>query len=133
MTLYDVVNQIAPIVAESGHIHAMWIEGSWATGRNNDKSDIDVWLDVDDGSFEKTISAFREALKSVGTIDWEKAKGIYSNEPKLLKHTYHLEGFPELQFIELDMQEHSRNYIFDHDNDVIVVLFDKKNVIRWKN
>lgn len=131
MTLHDVINQIAPRLAESRHIHAMWLEGSWATGKNHDESDIDVWLDVDDGTFEESISVFREALLTTNTIDWEKAKGVYLQDPKLQKHTFHLKGFPLPQRIELDLQEHSRNYVFNRDEHTIEIMFDKDETIRW--
>lgn len=130
MTLKDAISQIAPQVAKSKHIHAMWLEGSWATGKNHDESDIDVWLDVDDGTFEESISVFREALRTAYFIDWEKPNGVYSQDPKLQKHTFHLEGFPVPQRIELDLQEHSRNFVFQRDEHTIVVMFDKNGTIR---
>lgn len=133
MTLYDVIFKIAPRIAMLEYVHAMWLEGSWATGKNNDESDIDVWLDVDDGTFNSSISYFRNALQSVDAIDWEKSKGVYSDNPKLQKHTFHLAGFPEPQCIELDLQEHSRGFIFDRNEHVIKVMFDKDKTIRWKN
>jgi predicted nucleotidyltransferase len=133
MTLYDVINDIAPRVAQCEHIHAMWLEGSWATGKNHDGSDIDVWLDVDDGTFERSISVFRAALSITHMIDWEKPKGVYSENPKLQKHTFHLAGFPHPQRIELDLQEHSRGFVFDPHEHIIMVIFDKNETIRWAN
>lgn len=131
MKLNDVIDRIAPHVARSEHIHAMWLEGSWATGKYHDESDIDVWLDVDDGTFAACIAVLREALKAIGQIDWEESKGIYSDHPKLQKHTFHLAGFPEPQRIELDLQEHSRGFIFNRNEHVIKVVFDKVGAIRW--
>lgn len=132
MTLKDVINGIAPKLAQVPTINAMWIEGSWATGKNNDQSDIDVWIDVEDNSFQESIDEFRNALSDVGEIDWEKSQGIYSTDPVLQKHTFHIAGFSEPQRIELDLQQHSRNFIFNKDEHVIKVLFDKAHVIRWE-
>lgn len=125
--------RISPLVEQASNIHAMWLEGSWATGKNNVNSDIDVWLDVADGTFDEGIVHFRKALTQVGEIDWEESRGIYSETPKLQKHTFHLIGFPEPQCIELDLQEHSRNFVFDAGEHVIKVIFDKNHTIRWKN
>ena len=132
MTLLEVINRIAPVLHKNEHIHAMWLEGSWATGKNNKHSDIDVWLDVDDGAFKQCIDAFRQALVSVRESDWEKSRGVYSQNPKLIKQTFHLSGFPEEQTIELDLQEHSRQFVFSKSEHVIKVLFDKDDAIRWQ-
>jgi predicted nucleotidyltransferase len=132
MNLLDVINTIAPALANDENINALWIEGSWATGKNNDMSDIDVWIDVEDNSFEACIAQFRAALSDVGTIDWEKSRGVYSEKPKLQKHTFHLQGFPEAQRIELDLQQHSRKFIFKRDEHTMQPIFDKADVIRWE-
>ncbi len=109
----------------------MWLEGSWATGKNNEHSDLDVWLDVSDGTFDEGIEAFRNALANRWTVDWETSRGVYSDSPKLQKHTFHLKGFPEEQQIELDLQEHSRQFRFKKNEHVIRILFDKNNTIQW--
>lgn len=133
MALYEVIQSIAPSLAALQHVHAMWLEGSWATGANTEDSDIDVWLDVDDGYFDTTVMNFRAALASVGAIDWEIARGVYSESPRLQKHIFHLAGYPRLQRIELDLQEHSRDWIFRRSEHVIKPLFDKDGTIRWRD
>lgn len=131
MTLMDVAKEISLNIKETPYINAMWIEGSWATGENNARSDIDIWLDVEDNLFEQSIDAFRESLSSLGEIDWEKSRGVYSENPKLQKQTFHLAGFTEPQCIELDLQQHSRNFKFDRVGNPIIILFDKNNTIQW--
>lgn len=131
MTLYEVVERVVPKIERISEVHAMWLEGSWATGRNNEHSDIDIWLDVEDGTFDACINVFREALLKVGKIDWEESRGIYSTDPRLQKHTFHLSGFPTEQRIELDLQEHSRNFKFNKNEHTIKVIFDKSNTIQW--
>lgn len=132
MTLLDIVQMIAPVLKENVNIHAMWLEGSWATGKNNGNSDIDVWLDVRDSTFDDCFALFREELSKIGKIDWEESRGVYSGEPLLAKRTFHLEGFPKEQVVELDLQEHSREFKFDKQQNVIKVIFDKEQTIQWK-
>ena len=129
--LLEVVEKAATKIQESSLVYAMWLEGSWATGKNNEHSDIDVWMDIEDGSFDECIVIFRNALLEIGTIDWEDSKGMYAKMPNLVKHTFHLSGFPEEQTIEFDMQEHSRDISFEEGSDVIKVLFDKDRTIKW--
>ncbi len=132
MTLFEIIQKIAPNIKEYVNIHAMWLEGSWATGMNSEHSDIDVWLDVNDGTFDECIAVFRNELAKVGKIDWEKSRGIYSDAPRLTKQTFHLDGFSDEQVIELDLQEHGRQFKFDKKENKIKVIFDKDKTIQWK-
>jgi len=131
MDLLQVIETIASGISVNPNIYAMWLEGSWATGKNNEHSDIDVWLDVEDGCFDSCIAYFRDELKKVGDIDWEDARGIYSENPKLIKQIFHLAGFPKDQTVELDIQEHSRNFVFNKNDHIIKVIFDKNGTIIW--
>lgn len=132
MTLMLIINELAPRIAHNPNVHAMWIEGSYATGKHHEGSDIDVWLDVDDMTFESCLNDFRAKLSDIITINKETTRGIYSKNPKLMKQTFILEGFPEGQNIELDLQEHSRQFVFSKKEHAILVLFDKDGTINWK-
>ncbi len=133
MNLYEVILKLSPALEQAPVINALWLEGSWATGKNNNESDIDVWMDVEDGKFAESIRIFRTALQGVGKIDWEDSRGVYSENPKLQKHTFHLEGFPLKQRIELDLQEHSRKFVFKKQEHVIKVIIDKNSSIIWND
>lgn len=133
MTLLKVIEIITPDIKANPHIHAMWLEGSYATGKYNDHSDIDVWLDVDDGAFDKCVEGFKSALETVGKIDGEELRGVYCENPKLAKYIFHLNGFPKEQTIELDMQEHSRKFKFSRVDHVIKILFDRDETIQWQD
>ncbi len=132
MNLEEIVNKLSLDMQKNRHVHAMWLEGSYATGLHNEQSDIDVWMDIDDGMFEHVVFIFRKHLEKLGKIDWKETRGLYSENPKLMKFTFHLEGFPEEQVIELDLQEHSRKFIFSKREHTIKLLFDKDNTIQWK-
>src|SRR5690606_7928477 len=128
--LLEIINKLAPLIAENPNVHAMWLEGSYATGKNHGGSDIDVWLDVDEGSFDSCLDDFRKKLGQIVKIRQEATRGIYSDNPKLMKQTFILEGFLEGQDIELDLQEHSRYFVFSHNKHVLKILFDKDKTIK---
>ena len=77
----------------------MWIEGSYATSKNNSRSDIDVWLDVDDGSFDLCLADFRRKLQELVEIEKETTRGVYSDSPKLMKQTFILKGSPKAKIL----------------------------------
>ena len=127
----EIIEELAPKIKANPQIHAMWIEGSYATGEHNAQSDIDVWLDVDDGSFDSCLADFRLKLQTLAEIKKEIARGVYSDSPKLMKQTFILKGFPKGQHIELDLQEHSRRFKFSRKEHAIKILFDKERTIQW--
>jgi len=131
MGLLEIIEKLAPEMEKNPCVHAMWLEGSYATGKFTEKSDIDVWLDVDDGTFKECVTDFREKLSQIVEIKKEETRGIYSEDPKLMKQTFYLKDFPEGQVVELDLQEHSRDFKFSKKNNTIKVLFDKNNTIQW--
>lgn len=132
MDLFEIITKITPEIEKNPYVHAMWLEGSYATGKNNEQSDIDVWMDVDDDTFEQCVNDFRQKLAEVITIQSETTKGIYSIDPRLYKQTFILQGYKDGQDIELDLQEHSRNFVFSRSEHTIKVLFDKDQTIMWK-
>ena len=94
MDLMAIIGQLAPKIEENSQVHAMWIKGSYATGKNNSQSDIDVWVDGVVGSFDLCLAAFRLKLQEMVEVEKEISRGIYSDSPKLMKQTFILKGFP---------------------------------------
>lgn len=133
MNLLEIVQTVALRIKGRSYIHAMWLEGSYATGEYNEQSDIDVWLDVNEGKFDECIEVFRQVLNSITEIEKETTRGVYSDAPKLMKQTFYLKGFPPGQVVELDMQEHSRKFKFSKKEHTIKILFDKDNTIQWRD
>ena len=76
MNLSEIVETIANKIQTEPFIHAMWLEGSYATGKFNEQSDIDVWLDVDEGEFERSVDSFRKVLSEIVAIDRETTRGV---------------------------------------------------------
>jgi predicted nucleotidyltransferase len=132
MTLVEIVEAVSRALKDDPRVHAMWLEGSYATGRFEHQSDIDVWLDVDDDSFDYCVRTFRSVLSTVNGIRAEHSRGIYSTHPKLAKHLFFLDGHSDEQRIEVDLQEHSRQFVFSKTDHALEVLFDKDGVIRWQ-
>jgi predicted nucleotidyltransferase len=132
MSLQEIIAKIQTRIEGAENIHAMWLEGSYATGDAHVESDIDVWVDIDDGSFPETFKIFKEALDEHNLLRSYEDFHVYSKNPLLAKAKFYLLGKNDNQRIELDMQPHSRNFIFSKQEHQIRVLFDKDNTVRWQ-
>lgn len=114
--------------------HALWLEGADASGTVDEYSDLDFWLDFDDEYETQIIAAVETALESIAPIDY---KYIMSHpHPKIRQRIYHLSGTSEYLMIDFCWQLHSREeitYITGDKIEAAKVLFDKSNVIRYKD
>ncbi len=130
--MLEVIFKIRPQLERQTYIHAMWLEGSYATGEFRDDSDIDVWLDVDDETFDQAAQVFEQALQALGVLESTEQLAQYSDDPKLSKAKLYLKGKTSDQRIELDIQSHNRQFVFSRQDNTIVILFDKDQTIKWR-
>lgn len=57
----NIINAIGDGLRDDGLVYAMWLEGSDAHGLQDEYSDIDIWLDVEDGKAEDVLDSIRAA------------------------------------------------------------------------
>lgn len=109
----------------------MWIEGSWAEDYRDEFSDVDVWFDIDDGNEAQVFAAIKKTLQTFGELDVDLDMGIA--HPHLEHHVYHVKGMNEYQTFDVNLQLHSRNFVFTKGMHEISVILDKDNTIKWQN
>ena len=117
------------------YIHALWLEGADANGMVDEYSDIDFWIDFDDEQENNAIAAVEEALARIGEIDLMEV--LSHPHPKIRQRIYHLAGTSEFLMLDVCWQCHSRGdeivFITGSNVENAQVLFDKSNVVRWKD
>jgi hypothetical protein len=115
------------------YVNALWLGGSTAMGGEDELSDIDAVLDVDDGRVDDAFAVVEEALeKNVAPIE---IKWVVP-EPSWHGHSqrfYRLKGSPEYLLIDLVvMQRNSSAMRFDEReiHGEPQVIFDKLGIVR---
>ncbi|HXY18295.1 MAG TPA: aminoglycoside 6-adenylyltransferase [Candidatus Nitrosopolaris sp.] len=111
-------------------VHAAWLEGSRGEGTNDEFSDMDIWVDVDDGREEEVYEHIESFLRKIGELDVDYAANIA--HPLLRHRTYHIAGTNPFERLEINMQSHSRNFRFTEGVHNIKVLFDKDSTIKME-
>ena len=92
-------------------------------------SDIDLWLDIDDGQDKAIFSKIEKFLESKGELDINFSEGI---TPPYSHCMYHLSGMNPYHFIEITLHSHSNEIgLFDALRK-IKVLFDKDGTTNFK-
>jgi predicted nucleotidyltransferase len=110
-------------------VHAMWITGSVAEGYDDELSDIDLWLDIDDGKDKSVFDSIEEFLKSKGEMDINFSEGV---TPPYSHTVYHLAGMNSYHFIEITLHSHSNEIGLFDSLRKIKVLFDKDGTTNFK-
>jgi predicted nucleotidyltransferase len=126
---YRIVDELKILLEQSPPIHAMWVAGSVAEGTNDELSDIDLWLDIDDGHDEAILSSIEEFLESKGNLDVNFCEDM---SPPFTHKVYHLEYMDPYHFIEITLHSHSHEYEFIEGIRKVKVLFDKDGVTNTK-
>jgi len=131
----EIINHLREALEPLHFIYALWLEGADATGIDDEYSDIDFWVDVEDAYESRAFDAVETALSSFAQIDYKCV--TLKEHPQLRQRIYHLSGTSEYLLIDFNAQLHSRpkaeyTYIENDTIEAVVVLFDKDNIIRYK-
>lgn len=112
-------------------VFACWLEGADATQTIDQYSDIDIWLDVADGKEKSIITKVKQILSNLAPVDLhyeEKHSNCH-----IRQIFFHLQGTSPFLIVDMCIQSHSRNSWFTRGVEPVYVLFDKDNVIRFRN
>lgn len=124
-----IVEELKIILEKESGVHAMWIAGSVAEGYNDELSDVDIWLDIDDGTDVETFKAIERFLKTRGNLDVNFGE---NNTPPFSHKVYHLSHMEPYHFIEFTLHSHKDNYEFIDGVRKIKLLFDKDGTVKFK-
>ncbi len=114
-------------------VYALWLEGSDGTNTLDEYSDLDLVMDVEDGTEEGIFGRLEQMLGTLGELDL--IVGPDRPGPKLMYKVYHLENTAPTLLLDVTIQSHSRQFAFDRKNEYEVpkVLFDKAGVIQYRD
>ena len=103
-----------------------------AAGRADQHSDLDFCLDVKDGVEGKVVRRVEKILSRLAPFDFSCER--HNPHPKLRDFIYHLQGTPKTLVIDLEIQSHSRKFVFTKSlpGDKIKVLFSRKGGVRFR-
>jgi len=115
------------------HVYAFWLEGSDASGTVDEYSDMDIWVDVQDGYEGTTFEVAELALSQIAQIDFKHE--VDHPHPKIRRTFFHLTGTSEFLIIDMCIQSHSRKFWFTNKmkDEKAKVIFDKRNVIEFRD
>jgi predicted nucleotidyltransferase len=128
----ELIGALADILQDDPSVHAMWLEGSDACGTSDQYSDIDIWLDVEDGKADAVLVSMKAVLAGIGPLDYE-----YRPEhphPQIRQAFFHVQGTSEFMVVDVCIQDHSRPSAFRKDfaDHQVKVVFDKCGVIAFE-
>lgn len=110
-------------------VHAMWIAGSVAEGYDDELSDVDLWIDIDDGRDKPMFGLIEKFLSSHGQLDINFGEDV---SPPFSHRVYHLAHMNPYHFIEVTLHSHSHKLGLFDSMRKIKVLFDKDETTKYK-
>lgn len=124
-----IIEHLNKRLSERADVYAFWIEGSVAQGYDDEYSDIDLWLSVDDDKIFSIYSDVEPLLAEIAPIDFRYQM---KNIGELGHTTYHLSGMNDFLTIDINTQGISRDVKLVEGVDDAEVIFDKKQVVNFR-
>lgn len=130
----EITQELKNELQQLPYVYAFWLEGSFALGYEDEYSDIDYWIDVEDDYIKEAIEHVEMALLRLGELDERDERG--NQHPKLGQIVYHIKDSNPYLVLDFNWQLHSRDRNEYHyiQNDIVEgakILFDKDNVVRF--
>lgn len=119
---HTIVDELKAFLEPNATVHAMWLAGSVAEGYDDELSDVDIWLDIDDGHDQTVLDVIEGFLETNGELDVRFSEGV---TPPFSHMVYHLANTNPLHFIEITLHSHSHHFGQFDQLRKIKVLFDK--------
>ena len=108
-------------------VFAFWLEGADSTDMVDRYSDIDIWLDVEDGEEQEIFEEVERVLSGLAPIDFSYEPE--NHHPKIRQKSVHLKGTSEYLMIDVCIQSHSRDFQFIRGiGDDPLVIFNRGGV-----
>lgn len=123
----NIIEVIKNGVESSDAVRAMWIAGSIADGYSDNLSDVDIWLDINDGKDEEIFTLVESILAGQGVLDVNLGEWIL---PPFSHKVYHLSHMNPYHFIEVTLHSHSDKYEFTEGIRKAKVIFDKDGITK---
>ncbi|HEX7633443.1 MAG TPA: aminoglycoside 6-adenylyltransferase [Candidatus Saccharimonadales bacterium] len=125
----SIAEELKKVMEHDEAVHAMWIAGSVAEGQADELSDIDLWLDIDDGKDKEVFDSIEKFLGAKGELDIKFTEGV---TPPYSHCVYHLAGMSPYHFIEVTLHSHSNQIGLFDSLRKIKVLLDKDGTTNFK-
>ena len=115
-------------------VNALWLEGADGLGMADEYSDLDFWLDAQDGTGGQVLEDCIALAQSFGPLDGFDT--VAHTKGDIVQANLHIAGTSDYLFIDLCVQSHSRcatGCCVYYEGDIAelpLVLFDKAGIIR---
>lgn len=131
----EIIEYLKDFAINKDYVYAMWLEGADGVNRVDEYSDIDFWFDVEKTHQESFLQECIDRLKVLGNIDSQ----VDEIRKEIAQSNIHLENTNEYLTLDICVQSHQirgKEATIFINNDIAErpkVIFDKKNIITYKN
>lgn len=132
-TRQQIINAIGNELKNNPFVFAFWLEGADAHNRVDEFSDMDVWLDVQDGHEGMVFEQVQSILSKIAQLDFEHE--VKHPHPKIRQKFFHLKDTSEFLIIDVCIQSHSREFWYTKEftDEKVKIIFEKGKVIEFRN
>ncbi len=123
----EIITSVVAALKVRRSVHAVWLEGSLASGFMDAYSDIDLWIDADADAVEEVFGEIREALLTLGPLALEQA--VTHPDPQIVQRFFRLADISPFLFLDVCVQHHGRGTLLP-SHEPFRVLHDPGGIVR---
>ncbi|MBQ8799719.1 MAG: nucleotidyltransferase domain-containing protein [Lachnospiraceae bacterium] len=123
-----IITTLTELLKPEESVHALWLEGSDATRRLDEYSDIDICICVDEGSVDEVFQKIQETF----TTDYVHIN-YDDSERQMVFHVVGTNKYLMVDFNAYFYGKANTTFVTGDTIDVCKVLFDKKEIIQYKD
>jgi hypothetical protein len=127
-----IIDTIKEGLESDENVYALWLEGADGLKRTDSFSDVDFWIDAEDGTEELVLDKCEQLLSKLGDLDF--IDRIEHAHRQIFQRNMHIKDMSEYLLIDICVQSHSRGsagstFYTDDIAEFPLVLFDKAGVV----
>ncbi|MCM1990761.1 hypothetical protein [Oceanirhabdus seepicola] len=135
LTRERIIDTIHKNLEENMYVNALWLEGSDPLNCEDEYSDIDMVVDVEDGHEEEVFNQVEVVLSSIGELDLNYEDR--QHDEKLRQKMYHIKDTSQYLLVDFCVQSHSRDkecstFCKGDVLEAAKVIFDRGNVVSYE-
>lgn len=132
ITREQIIEAIYETFKDNPYVYALWLEGADATGSVDEYSDLDIWLDVENGKEDSVFVELERNLNKLSPLDFNYEQE--QSHPQIRHKIYHIKNTSDTLLLDVCIQSHSREFVFTKNlpGEEVKIIFDKSEVIKFK-
>jgi len=126
----EILNELINFLKSQTEVSCAWFEGSYARNEQDEFSDVDLWVDCENGLEKDLLDKIVKFIETQSNQTTQVAHNFFQDHPEIFQNYIIVEDF----VLDLCIQSKSRTpKVFFAQNEEVKVILDKNNSLQFSS